>query len=107
MLDKRFAMVAFGAALAACVITGCGKPEGQMALNNYNCLAAARSSAPVSANLESFVSQCRQARLGPFSGIYADIASSRRSCGNGGSCDASRALSEQGYIARWKSASLD
>ncbi len=107
MLDKRFAIVAFLAALAGCVLTGCGKPEGQLALNNYNCLAAARSSSPVSANLESFVSQCRQAKLGPFSGIYADIAAARSSCARGGRCDASRELSSQGYIARWKSASID
>ena len=107
MLDKRFAMVAFGAALAACVLAGCGKPESQMALNNYNCLAAARSSSPVSASLESFVSQCRQARLGPFSEIYADLAAARSSCASSGRCDVSRELSSQGYIARWKSASID
>lgn len=104
---KRFAMVAAFAVIAAGVLSGCTKPQSGMALNNYNCLAAARSSAPVSANLESFVEQCRQARLGPFSGIYADFAASRKTCARGGICDVTRQLSEKGYIARWKSASID
>ncbi|MGN0908342.1 MAG: hypothetical protein ACI4NA_01870 [Succinivibrio sp.] len=99
-MHKRLATVAFGAAIAACVLTGCGKTQGELALNNYNCLAASRSSSAVSANLESFVQECRQARLGPFSGIYADLAASRASCASGGSCDVGRELSEQGYIAR-------
>lgn len=105
-MNRRF-VLAFGLAVAVLSITGCNKTQSEISLNNYNCLAAARSSAPVSANLESFVKQCRQAKLGPFSGIYADLASSDRVCVKGGRCDVSHELSQRGYIARWKSASAD
>ena len=102
-MKKLVLVVAAGVLL----VSGCSKESSELALNNFNCFTAAGSSLQMSPEVKSFNEQCRQARLGPYSSVYEEMAVVDYSCAadDQESCAIRhQRLSRNGFLARWKSA---